>query len=74
MVVSRHDQAGDTAAGAAARYQRLRVLNLVVGVVHLAQAGVLLALSNDLSLPITGSFLRADPINIARSARGATTW
>jgi hypothetical protein len=48
----------------AARYRRLRVFNAAVGVVHLVQAGVLLALSNDLSLPITGSFLRADPVTV----------
>lgn len=48
----------------ARRYRRLRVFNVVVGVVHLAQAGVLLVLSNDLSLPVTGSFLRADPVTV----------
>ena len=48
----------------ATRFRRLRVFNLVVGLVHLAQAGVVLALSNDLSLPITGSFLRADPVTV----------
>jgi hypothetical protein len=51
-----------TADHTAARYRRLRVFNVVVGMVHLGQAGVVLALSNDLSLPITGSFLRSDPV------------
>jgi hypothetical protein len=44
--------------------RRLRVWNLVVGVVQLAQAVFVLVLSNDLSLPVTGSFLRADPVTV----------
>ena len=51
-------------SGGAVRHRSLRVLNLVVGLVHLAQAGVVLALSNDLSLPVTGSFLRGDPVTV----------
>jgi hypothetical protein len=44
------------------RYRRLRRFNLVVGVVHLAQAVVLLALANDLTLPVLASFLEDDPV------------
>jgi hypothetical protein len=46
---------------------RLRRINLVVGLVHLTQAALMLALSNDLALPVTAAFLRGDPV----SARGA---
>lgn len=44
------------------RARRLRGLNVAVGVVHLAQAVVMLALSNDLTLPVTASFLSGDPV------------
>lgn len=40
---------------------RLRPYNLVVGLVHLIQAGVVFALSNDFSLPITAGFLGGPP-------------
>ncbi len=43
-------------------FRKLRNVNLVVGVIHLAQAGLMLALSNDLSLPITATFLTDDPV------------
>lgn len=49
--------------------RRLRIWNLAVGLIHAAQAGVVLALSNDLSLPITGSFLRADPVTVQGPTR-----
>lgn len=52
--------AADTAAPD--RFGRLRLLNLVIGVVHAGQAGVMIALSNDLSLPVTATFLADDPI------------
>jgi hypothetical protein len=39
----------------------LRRANLVVGLVHAAQAAVILALSNDFSLPVTGAFLEGPP-------------
>ena len=42
-------------------FDRLRVFNLVVGVIHLVQAIVLLVLSNDFSLPVTRSFLTGPP-------------
>jgi hypothetical protein len=48
----------------ARRFRKLRVWNVAVGLVHLVQAGVVLALSNDLSLPISASFLRADPVTV----------
>jgi hypothetical protein len=40
---------------------RLRLANLVVGLIHLVQAVVIFALSNDFSLPITASFLAGPP-------------
>ncbi|MEJ7762208.1 MAG: heliorhodopsin HeR [Thermomicrobiales bacterium] len=40
---------------------RLRVGNVVIGVVHLAQALAILALSNDFSLPVTGLYLQGPP-------------
>ena len=44
--------------------RRLRGWNVAVGLVHSAQAAVVLALSNDLTLPISASFLRADPVTV----------
>lgn len=62
---------GSTAAGRAPRRERtmaaesglprLRLYNLIVGLVHLAQAGVIFALSNGFSLPVTASFLGGPP-------------
>ena len=49
----------------AARLRRLRGFNLWVGLVHLAQAGVLLALSNDLAFPVFAAFLTGDPVSDA---------
>lgn len=46
----------------ARRFTGLRRFNLVVGLLHLAQAGVMLALSNDLAFPITASLLTDDPV------------
>ena len=40
---------------------RLRLGNLIVGMVHLLQAVAIFALSNDFSLPITASFLAGPP-------------
>ncbi len=45
-----------------ARYSRLARFNLVVGLLHLIQAVVLIVLSNDLKLPVFGSFLSDDPV------------
>lgn len=39
----------------------LRTFNLVVGLIHLVQAGLMLALSNDFALPVTRSFLNGPP-------------
>jgi hypothetical protein len=44
------------------RYDRLRWWNVGIGLTHLAQALVLLALSNDLALPVLASFLEDDPV------------
>jgi hypothetical protein len=44
------------------RYRRLRRWNVGIGLVHLAQAALLLALSNDLALPVVASFLEDDPV------------
>lgn len=52
-------------AGRDVRYARLRRFNLVVGVVHLAQAVVILALTNDFALPVFASFLGDDPVPTA---------
>ena len=40
----------------------LRRWNLVVGMAHLGQATLMLALSNDLSLPVTASWATGDPV------------
>jgi hypothetical protein len=52
-----HSQSGrdDSSLG------RLRPYNLIVGLVHLAQAIVIFVLSNDFSLPINASFLAGPP-------------
>jgi hypothetical protein len=44
----------------------LRRINIAVGVAHLAQAALMLALSNDLALPITASWATGDPV-VARA-------
>ena len=41
-------------------YKRLRIYNGVMGLLHLGQALVILAISNDFSLPVTTSFLNFD--------------
>ncbi len=46
----------------ARRYGRLRRFNLVIGLIHLVQAVVLVALSNDLAFPVLASFLTDDPV------------
>jgi hypothetical protein len=50
------------------RLRALRRFNLVVGSLHLVQAGVMLALSNDLAFPVTASFLEGDPVTTGRLA------
>jgi hypothetical protein len=51
----------DVTSTARDRLARLRGGNLVVGLVHLAQAIAIFALSNDFALPITASFLAGPP-------------
>lgn len=51
---------------------RLRWYNLVVGLVHLIQAGIVFVLSNDFALPVTAGFL-AGPPGSAFTAR-ETLW
>ncbi len=41
--------------------KRLRPYNLIVGLIHLAQAIAIFALSNDFSLPVTASFMSGPP-------------
>jgi hypothetical protein len=53
-------------------YPRIRRINLIVGVVHLAQAILMLALSSALSLPITVSYLGDDPIQVLRGVAPET--
>jgi hypothetical protein len=48
--------------GSGDQLARLRRLNLGVGLLHLVQAGVMVALTNDLAFPITASFLADDPV------------
>ena len=40
---------------------RLRAFNLAIGLVHAAQGVVILALSNEFALPVTGTFLQGPP-------------
>lgn len=47
-----------------ARYRGLRWLNLAVGLLLAVEGGYLLAASNDLALPVTASFLTADPVTL----------
>lgn len=49
---------------APARYRRLRWLNLLVGLLLAAEGGYLLAASSTLALPVTASFLTADPVTV----------
>ncbi len=46
------------------QFAGLQRFNLIVGVLHLAQAGVMLALSNDLRFPVTAAFLPGDPVTV----------
>ena len=41
--------------------RKLRLLNLSMGVVHLAQAFVLIVLASDFTLPVTGAFMDGPP-------------
>lgn len=66
---ARDHTAPDVEAGA---YTRIRRRNLIAGVVHLPQATLMLALSSDLSLPITVSYLDDDPIQVQRGVAPET--
>ncbi len=48
----------------AARHRRLRVVNLVVGLLLGLEGALMLALSNTLALPITASYLTNDPVAV----------
>ena len=50
---------------------RLRATNVAVGMLLLAEAAVVLALSNGLSLPVTSAFLSSDPVLAQGAAPGA---
>jgi len=50
-----------TAPANETRYARLRSYNLAMGAVHLAQAIVILALSNDFALPVHATFMEGPP-------------
>lgn len=52
---------GGPAPGDEERIARLRWFNLAMAVLHAGQAGVMLALSNALSLPVTGAFATGPP-------------
>jgi hypothetical protein len=61
-VSGRHDGGVSAASeGEAGRLRRLRRLNVVVGLAHLLQALVVLALANDFATPVTASFLAGPP-------------
>lgn len=47
--------------------QRLRRLNLGIGVLHLVQSVAMFALSNDLAVPVTARFLDDDPVAVLQS-------
>ena len=53
-----------TSDGQVRRYRRLRVANVAVGVFLGVQGAAMLALSNDLSLPVFASYLRGDPVSV----------
>ncbi len=51
----------DTADSTTTPMGRLRIYNLIVGLVHLAQAIAIFAMSNNFSLPVTASFMAGPP-------------
>src|SRR3954465_1269618 len=55
-------------AAEARSYRRLRIANIAVGAALGCEAIAMLLLSNGLSLPVTASFLRSDPIAAQRAA------
>lgn len=64
MSATTHDSPREdarTEPAATTSLERLRPFNLAVGLVHLVQAIVIFAISNDFSLPVTASFLAGPP-------------
>ena len=47
-----------------ATYRKLRVFNVVVGLILGAEAALMLALSNGLALPVYALYLRNDPVKL----------
>jgi hypothetical protein len=56
-----HDTAAGTSDIAGEQARRLRRLNVIAGAAHTAQAAVMVALSNDTGLPVTGGFATGPP-------------
>lgn len=56
--------ASGTPGIAPARARRLRTFNVVVGLLHAAQGGLMVALSNELRLPVTAGYLPTDPVAV----------
>jgi hypothetical protein len=54
------------AASTAGRYRRLRALNVAACALLAAEGAYMLVASNNLALPITSAFLRADPVRVTR--------
>ncbi len=50
------------------RMRRLRIFNVVAGLVLAVEGGLMLALSNGLSLPVFASYLRDDPVKALGAA------
>jgi hypothetical protein len=48
------------------KYRKLRKFNAVMGVFHFVQFALMLALSNDFSLPMTASYLKSDPTSLPK--------
>jgi hypothetical protein len=67
----RPDEA-DGAVGDPTALRRLRGMNVVVGVAHLGQALLMLALSNALALPVVAGFLDDDPVRVQEGVEPAT--
>lgn len=55
-------------------YTRLRAWNVAVGVLLAAEGLVMLAMSNDLSLPVTAAWLGDDPVAVRGPVPAHTLW
>jgi len=63
VVPSHHAAPTETSANShTGQFARLRRLNVAAGVLHLLQGVLMLALSNDFSLPVTTSFVEFDEV------------